>query len=298
MKRIVVVLTALAVLVLGGVVGMLAGLSSRQPTDAVLEATSKNTLRDPGAATSAVSPRLPVVVEPPIVPVPGGDGSALARSMQYSIYAKDVRDSAARVRAVVERNGGTVYSLALGADTFSLNARIPIAKAADVNTALNQIGVTEAFASDGIDLSGSLAEIDASLRNLQAQEQVLVQQIEQTKNPVTTADLQRQLAAVRNQIDTVNANRRAQQSTVDTVSLSVAVANTHLGLPTPDEPSMLANASQKAGAVFLTVAGGLLIVAAAAAPLLAILVMLAVATRTWRRLHRRNATTAGMPMVQ
>ncbi|MFZ4515799.1 MAG: DUF4349 domain-containing protein [Acidimicrobiia bacterium] len=308
MKRITVVLVAIAVIVIGGVVGTLAGLPNKptpqpipvEPQPIPVEQDSSSVS---GPASHSSKDLAPGATSVPgvIAPIPltsDGDGSALARSASLRVFSKDVRTTADRVRSIIETNSGTIYSLSLRRDELLVTARIPMAKYTEVTAALSGTGSIEAFTTNVADVSASIASIDAALKNLQAQEQTLTDRINTTKDAETLARLRQELADVRTSIDTTNAQRRTQQYGVETFSLDVVVANTHADTPRSSEPSMLTKAAAQAGEIFLTVTGGLLIISGALAPLVAVVLVLLLAARLGRRMMRRNPSLESVDIAQ
>ena len=202
------------------------------------------------------------------------------------------RKGDATVRDVIDAVGlvrGFVESTDQSGGVSRLTVRVP---SDQFDATLNRVlGLGKQLRLDvhGQDVTGAVTDLEARLRNLRAQEAVLIELMRKATTIGDSIAVQQQLSQIQEQIEQLDGQRRvlADQTTFATLVVSI----TPKGAPpagNPESPTTLGTAWDDGVDAALAVTGGTLIVLGA---LLPILLLGGAAVLGWRVVTRRQRRT-------
>lgn len=149
--------------------------------------------------------------------------------------AARVRELAAFLETFADKRDGHVSQSAIPSDgAATISIRIPATEIPTLRAALGNAGELLGESTTTTDVTDKIVDLDARLKNSRIQE-ARVQQII-AKNTGSIADVleaDRELAAIRGEIERLDATRRAAQGRVDLATVDVTVTTIPIVLPPP-----------------------------------------------------------------
>jgi hypothetical protein len=195
------------------------------------------------------------------------------------------------LRAVVEvaqKKGGFVLSSNTSGDdarTGSITLRVPADTFESAVNEISALGQVESESISAEDVSEEFIDLEARLRNLSAQEAVMLRLMDRTNTIAETIRVQNELTRV--QLDTEQLRGRLRYLQDQTALSTISVQMTEAGVVAPKEPGTLARAWAVARDTTGTIVSGFLIGGAAVLPILVVLFILLLFARwAWPRLAR------------
>lgn len=173
-----------------------------------------------------------------------------------------------KVLDAVQVAGGFVAGTEQSHGRAQLTLRIPAAAFETTLGRLRGFGKVTDESLRGEDVTAQFTDIEARLRNLRAQEAVLLDLMRQARNIPDSITVQQQLSQIQQQVEELEGQRRVldDQSSFGTLTVSLAVPGA-APTPRPVERSTLGNAWVRATGVALDVLAGTLVVLGALVPL-------------------------------
>ncbi len=173
--------------------------------------------------------------------------------LQIEVPDGDFREAMQRGRAVATRFGGFVLATSVdgkGASTGTFVMRVPSQRFEEALSALEDLGKVTREQVAGEDVGEEFVDLEARLRNLTAQEQVLLRLYDEAVTIADTIRIQREVEDVQLEIEQIRGRLRylRDQTALGTIQVSVVEAG---AVVTPK--GTLGKAWQRAQEVFLGV---------------------------------------------
>ena len=198
--------------------------------------------------------------------------------------------------AIAEGLGGYLSSSSVGKpsaegdliDSGTVVVRVPIKSYSDALLQLQRLGTTTDLQVTTEDVSQQFVDLQARLRNQQAQQALLLQLMQRAQSIPDSIAVQNQLSPVTQEIERIEGQLRYldSQTAFSTITLNLFVTSP---APRPSEPSLwdrsgLGNSINTAAQTFASVVGGMIIVVGF---LLPFALLLALGLLAWRLLPPR-----------
>lgn len=230
---------------LEGVQGGTADLGVRAPAAAPRHAEGANESQA-FAATSAVPSVGPEIVK--------------TAHIELEIGKNELERAVDAIEATAARYGGFIHSTSVDdaeAGTGTVVLRIP---SEEFDTALSDIkseGEIKAETISGRDVSQEFIDLEARLRNFEAQESVLLRLMDEATTISETIRVQNELSGVQVQIEQLTGRLRFLEDRTSLGTITVGI--TESGAPTPNAPNALERAWEQALDVALSILSGLIV---------------------------------------
>ncbi|HUG89047.1 MAG TPA: DUF4349 domain-containing protein [Actinomycetota bacterium] len=161
--------------------------------------------------------------------------------------------------AVASAEGGFVLSSGVEgreARRGSIVLRIPSDRFEAALASLRDLGSVGRERVSGEDVGQEFVDLEARLRNLRAQEAVLLRLMNEAQTVTDTIRVQKELTGIQLEVEQIRGRLRYlhDQASFGTISVSMAEA----GVVAPGEPGIIAQAWERAVEGFLAVIGGLI----------------------------------------
>ena len=191
-------------------------------------------------------------------------------------------DALQEATAVASVEGGFVLSSSIEgreARRGSIVLRIPSDRFEAAMASLRDLGSVQRERVAGEDVGQEFVDLEARLRNLRAQEAVLLRLMDEAQTVTDTIRVQKELTDIQLEVERIRGRLRylEDQTSFGTIAVSMAEA----GVAVPQEPSIIAKAWERAAEGFLSVIGGLITALGVLAPI-AVLALLG-----WVAIRRR-----------
>lgn len=288
MSRMWILLVALAAMATGcGQETEQAGEAPGQPRPRLVEAAAPLPSPAPGqdvaAGTTGVASGagagggVPAAV--PEIPAVGPTVIKTA-DLEVEVEAGGFREALDRATQTATRQGGFVVTSAVrGKDARrgSLTLRVPAESFEEALSELRALGAVRRERITGEDVGQEFVDLEARLRNLEAQETVLLRLFDEAVSVADTIQVQRELSGVQLQIEEIQGRLRflRDQTSLSTITVSLVEEGA-------DEPGFFGKAWDTASRGFLGVIAALVVVLGYAIPVV-ILVGLAFLGYRWIR---------------
>ncbi len=274
--------TMVAVLVAGGLVALARGgprseraAGGRQSETIADTAAQAASAPAPGGLAGDGAAKTPAVRENS---QPNVNGSSVAQPkalvVRQATLTLDLRGKFLDRRFVTASNlagflGGYVESSSRQPDSATITMRVPAAGFGEAMASLSELGKVTDRSERGEDVTGQVVDLDARIRNQQAEEVALQDLMRRTESTNDALAVRAQLGAVREQIEVLSAQRDLlrDQAGFATIAVSFHAIGVAASPPPASERSMLGAAWQDAVGVALAVVAGTIVVLGALIPI-------------------------------
>lgn len=146
--------------------------------------------------------------------------------LELEVRDGDFRDALQDTRAVANRFGGFVLSTSVdgtGARTGSLAMRVPSRRFEGALSALEDLGKVTGERVSGEDVGEEFVDLQARLRNLLGQEQVLLRLYDEATTVADTIRIQREVEGVQLEIERIRGRLRYLEDQTDLSTIHVSI---------------------------------------------------------------------------
>ena len=235
-----------------------------------------------GGTTAAPAARSPLGA------APLGPSVIKTAKLKVEVPHNGFQEAFHSVVAVAQKKGGFVFSSTTSGDdarTGSITLRVP---AETFESALNEISSLGDVKSEQVsadDVTEEFIDLEARLRNLSAQEDVMLQLMEQATTIGETINVQNELSRVQLDIEQIRGRLRFLED--QTAFSTISVNMTEAGIVPPEELGTLARSWAVIRDTTQAIVSGFLIGGAAVLPILVVvLIVLLFARWAWPKLNR------------
>lgn len=175
----------------------------------IAQAAQPNTLSNTAAAPSVLSPQI-------------------ARTAKISLYVASVDAAASTVTRIAKRNGGDVFSSDISNGDGStaqpsgdMEIRVPAERFDSAMASLMAAGTVREHSTSAQDLTGSITDSDARLRNLRRTEADIRAIMDRSGSVSQIMDAENQLSQVREQIETLESQLKEMRGQVAYATIDI-----------------------------------------------------------------------------
>lgn len=189
--------------------------------------------------------------------------------MSVEVERGDFQDSLQDAIAVAGRYGGFVLTTSVDdakRRSGSITLRIPAERFEDAMTELEALGTVEEQTVTGRDVSQEFIDLNARIRNLAAQETVLLRLMGESQTVTDTIRVQHELQSVQLEIERLKGRLRFLRDQADMSTISISLFEAGVS-PADERPAgMLAKAWEQAVDVALSVVAAVIVGTGALVP--------------------------------
>ncbi len=213
--------------------------------------------------------------------------------LEVAVPEGDFRSSVTAAVEMARRHGGFVLSTSVSggnAGSGRLVLRVPAESFERALADIESLGDVEREVVSGEDVSQEFIDLQARLRNAEAQEEVLLKLMNRSKSVQDTIDVQRELQTVQLLVEQLSGRLRylEDQPSFSTISLALD----EKGAPIAASSGLLEEAWNNATKTFFTVVSAVILGAGFALPLVVLLAIVLLIARLVRpHLPSRSRTT-------
>lgn len=184
-----------------------------------------------------------------------GVGPAVIKTarLDIEVAADSLQEAIDDAMAIANRTGGFVLSTRLENErsgTGEIVLRVPAENFATALSQLDDLGRVSSRTVSGEDVSEEFVDLDARLRNLEAQEAALLRLMDRARSVADTIRVQRELTPVQLEIERIRGRLRflEDQTSFSTITMSMTESGVKVA-----QDSTLEKAWKRAGEMFLSV---------------------------------------------
>lgn len=223
------VLVGLVVLlVLSGMVGFLAynllgvpsGMYRAQPPSGFLEAPmAVQVTSGPKTGYGEVITEPPKIIEAPLTyeepaPEPYYGGREIIYTAMLTLRTEDIGLTVSQITGLTESFQGYISSMSVGKERANIVVRVPSEDFFNFIEQLSQLGEVKDKSIKSEDVTDRIIELDARLRNAEAEEQRLLEMFKEAQNVTEMLQVEKELNRVREQIEILKAQLQNLQSRI------------------------------------------------------------------------------------
>jgi hypothetical protein len=194
----------------------------------------------------------------------------------------DLQEAVRRIVAIAEGRGGFVLSTSIedeGAKSGTIVIRVPAESFEDALSAAEDVGDVTREEVSGEDVSEEFVDLDARLRNFEAQESVLLDLMAKSQNVADTLRVQRELQGVQLEIERLRGRLRFLRDQTDLSTITVSLREQET---TVAATGLLGRAWKRAVDTFNAIVSGVVVALSVAIPVGLVLILLLVIVRLVR----------------
>lgn len=154
----------------------------------------------------------------------------IVHTAQLALVSRDFEQGRAAIEEILKRHGGYVGSLNVNAPpgsgrTLSATLRVPAVQLQETMTELKKLGRVIAESQNGDEITAQYVDLEARLANSRNSEQRLKELQRDRKGKLKDVmDVELQIGRVREEIETMEADRKSMGNRVDFATLTITLA--------------------------------------------------------------------------
>lgn len=216
--------------------------------DFAVRAPSSARTRNPVGLSTVVAPQAQIAQQPTAVP----SQPMIARTASLSIVPSDYDHASTTLQGLAMAHGGYLQSLSTqsqagSARSLSATFRVPVTQMDTLLADLRKLGHVTSEQQNNADVTSEYVDLDARLKNERATEQRLIDLLAtRTGKLEDVLDVERELARVRGDIESMDAQRTLLLHRVDYATVDVQLEEQyqeHVGSDSPNSGNAIWNAS-------------------------------------------------------
>ena len=155
----------------------------------------------------------------------------IVRTGDITVRVPDVEDGERKAQKLVHDAGGFISdsstsNLAAENSSLEMTARVPVTRFDDILASVAALGTVEHKSTAATDVTGQVADMDARLKVMRAQEDVYLRTMKQTSNMKDVVTVQDQLMQLRERIEGTEAQLKAQREQAAYSTLKISLVGT------------------------------------------------------------------------
>ncbi len=188
----------------------------------------------------------------------GTPGRDISVTVHLVLTVKDVKAAAARASSIATSLGGYVQSSSISNDRGYITLKVPRERLDEALSSLKSLGKLEREELSTIDLTNSIIDIDARLRNAEAEEERLLNLLNKAVTINDILEIESRLSAVREKIERLEAMKKEMERRVDYSTIQLELNREGVKPQQEDIISRIERDAYRAlmGSIYIIVVGG------------------------------------------
>ncbi len=187
----------------------------------------------------------------------GAPGREISVTVRLTFTVSDVEVAATKASSIATSLGGYIQSSSISDEGGYIILKVPRERLSEALSLLKSLGKLEREEFNTIDLTNSIVDVDARLRNAKAEEGRLLELLNKAENMNDILEIEGRLSAVREKIERLEAMKKGMERRVDYSTIQLELRKKGVR-PSEDMLSKIMNDAYRAlmGSIYIIVVGG------------------------------------------